>query len=180
MLKIKRRTVLLLVNKGILVGVIRKMGTRSLCLISKSSADALKDKYERALTMDESAKKLKIKRHHVMDLVHDKLLEPLRGPTIEGGKIWLFEEAALIKLLDNARESSVLCENDPSYTIGFQSAVLRLRTNTTTLIKAMLNQEIKSHWEQDKEGFCAFLFSDDDLRQYRIRKREKQLHTDFP
>jgi TniQ len=170
MLGIRQRTAIALVKKNILQGVVRKMGTKEMRLISKPGTEELKRRYDAAITMDESARTLGIKRNHVIELVHQKLLEPLRGPSIEGGKIWLFESDALTKLVQVVRKSCVSCSNDSMRKISFASAVLHLRISTPVLIKALLNLEIKSCWANNKEGFAAFLFSEEDLQQYRMKK----------
>lgn len=88
-----------LLNKGILRAVIRRAGNSSLILIERSSIEEFNREFSQAIYLDDVARLLHITVKRTMELVKAGLLNPLRGPIVDGCGDWKFSRREVEGLL---------------------------------------------------------------------------------
>jgi predicted DNA-binding transcriptional regulator AlpA len=159
-----------LVKKGLLEGLIRKMGSRELCLVDVESINRLKKRYNKALTVKETAEMLGISEKHVTNLAKSGCLEALRGPIIDGCAIWKFEREAIDKLLNRIKQTIVSDSDVPaSEMVDFHKAIHKLSLLSLKLenfVQVILERKIMPYGIGSKQGFAGLLFSKKEIRDY--------------
>lgn len=155
---------------GQLKAIVRAQGSTRLILIERAGALEFKQELDQSLYLKQVQVVLGISHKRVLELVACKLLNPLRGPLVDGCSDWRFSENEVKGLLDKIKEKvRAHGPQGSGQTISFLMAFRRLR-----YIPVLIGQFIEDISSgvvypcevNSKQGLNAFQFSKKLLTEY--------------
>lgn len=115
------------IASGRLRAVIRQEGKRRMVLINKDTLHKFKQVFDRSLYLKQVANILGLPNYRVLELIDCGLLNPLRGPNVDGTSDWRFDEDELFSLLNSIRKKiKPVAQSLGHNTISFLGAVRKL------------------------------------------------------
>jgi hypothetical protein len=168
-----------LVAIGRLKAIVRKQSNTRLILIERAGLMEFKHDLDQSLYLKQVQGLLGLSHKRVLELIACRLLNPLRGPSIDGCSDWRFSEHEVSGLLDQIKKkvksnAYVALGN----TVNLLMAVKRLNRLNVKIgqfIMDILEGEIAPCGEGEKSGLASFLFPKSQLVDYAGRKRKNCL-----
>lgn len=170
-LQIKHRRISGLVKRGLLQGNIRSMGSKLLCLVTKSSVDSLQKQYKKSVNITQAARLLGTSTENLKNLINSNAIEAIHAPGMAGGGKWKIPRENIGQLLDklNARRSAARPLKTLRKSVcNIESAALRLRISTADLVKVVLDNKIQPCNKQTARSLKKIEFLKEDLIRYKI------------
>lgn len=173
-----------LIASGKLKAIVRKQGYARLILIERVSLLEFKHELDQSLYLKQVEVLLGLSYRRVLELVAYGLLNPLRGPTVDGCSDWKFSEKEAKNLLHQIKRkvrSKELVRNVD--TISFLMALRRLRHAQILMgcfISDIFTGAIHPCVISSKRGLNAFQFSKRQIIEYVHRRlRKKRISMQF-
>jgi TniQ protein len=166
-LGIKRVKIPMLIEKGMLKGIVKKNKSRTFYLVDKSSLIKLKQKYDKAFTARDAARKLNISLRNLYALVRNGSLESLRGPASDGQSYLYIHSSALKTLMVSLAKRIENPNKQPLYkSLKFYKATRIVRMTTASLVRAVLDGKIKLAGQTHGRGLQSFRLTLDEITNY--------------
>jgi len=156
------RTVNDLIKAGKLKTITRRTHlNRKIVLVNARDVLTVRRRFESALNIRDTAERLGVCVQSVTDLIEQKCLQPLRGPTVDGYPGWRFTLESIKNLERQIIKRNV--QQDPeSPTITFHHAlkiVQRVGFDVGKFVRALLDGQINScHWNQEEKILAGLSF----------------------
>lgn len=122
----------------------RTSKNRKVVLVEAKGARIVQRQFATSLNTKETAKKLGISGQSVTDLIEQKCLQPLRGPSVDRYPSWRFKPATINDLKRKIRKR-IVEQNTDSETITFHHAlkiVQRIGYDVGKFVRALLDGQI--------------------------------------
>jgi len=166
------------VDKLIVIGqlkaIVQKQGNMRFILIERASVLKFKHELDQSLYMKQVQGLLGLSHKRVLELVTCRLLNPLRGPTVDGCSDWKFSEKEVKNLLHQIKRKVISNESVRKVdTISFLMAFRKLRGAQVLMgqfIKDIVAGEICPHGAGSKPGLNAFQFSKKKIAEYANKR----------
>lgn len=173
-LRIDGRGINSLLEVGKLKGIVRAEAKTRFILIERGSLIAFKNELDNSLSLCKTARLLSLTRSQVKDLIQCGLLNPLRGPSVDGCSNWSIRYKEVEELLNTTGESVPKKLGKIMHRmIGFLPALRKLRyvgVEPVQFLQAIIKGEIVPRQEIAAPGFQRFLFSERDIMNYGQQK----------
>ncbi len=166
-INIKHQRIPGLVKRGLLEGEIRKMGSKTLCLVAKSSAHRLRNQFKKSLNIIQATRLLGTSTENLKALIISNTVNTLNSPHSDGGGKWKIPQENLDQLLDKLNDRRCIAGPGKADTCKMESAALRLRISTADLVKAVLDEKILPCNEKPARCLKNFEFLKEDLFRYK-------------
>jgi hypothetical protein len=174
MLNVTPKSVDRLIAAGKLLVAKQGQSVPKIVLIEATSAQQFHEKLKGALNLRQTEKRLGLYREPVLQLVEDGLLNPLRGPTVDGCNKWQFSREEVNDLLglliSKVQQADRLNKGE---TLDLENTLRKLRRigcNYVTLAKAILQGEILPCGKRREPGISGLLFSAEQITNYVLGK----------
>lgn len=159
-----------LIRAGRLKAVIGSRGDDRIFFIEKKSLENLKAKLERSLFLKQVESILGVQFGRIKELVNCGLLNPLRGPDVDGCADWRVDKEEVASLLDRLvgklpRRRKV----DKREVVDFKfvlKSTARASVSLGVLLQAILDGEIKPVGRGKGAGLRCLLFSEKQIARY--------------
>lgn len=153
-----------------LKAVIGSRGNDRIFFIEKKSLENLKAKLERSLFLQQAERMLGVHCQRIKELVNCGLLNPLRGPDVDGCADWRVDSEEVASLLDRLvgklpRRRKV----DKREVVDFKfvlKSTARASVSLGVLLQAILDGEIKPVGRGKGAGLRCLLFSEKQIARY--------------
>jgi hypothetical protein len=163
-----------LINSGKLNAIIYNEGRKRRILIEAESVEKLKRELKEQVGLQEAARLLNVSTKLVLDMVRYGCIKSLRGPGVDGYKLWKFSRLEIDALLAHIAEK---IDEPPTSTakseaINFAKALLILRRRTSLgtghFVRAILDGVISPYAKTKKVGLHSFQFLKKTLSDYAV------------
>lgn len=156
----------------------------NIVLIESTSAQQLQEKLKDAFNFKQTGVRLGLHRTPVLELVESGLLNPLRGPTVDGCSDWKFSQEEVDNLLESL-EAKVQRANPHNKrgTLDLGSTLMKVRRvggSCGTLAQAILQRVIVPCDKSGKPGLSGFLFTAEQIANYvldELRLQVGEVHS---
>jgi hypothetical protein len=170
LLKVGVQSIDKLITVGKLKAIIKRQDRTRLILIERASLLGLKHELDQSLYLKQVQGLLGFSHKRVLELVTCGLLNPLRGPTVDGCSDWKFSEKEVKDLLHQINRRVRPNESvRPADAISFLMAFRKLRVTQVLMgqfIKDIFAGKIHPLGVSSKPGLDAFQFSKQQLTEY--------------
>lgn len=107
LLGIKRDTISALIAQGKLEGQTHKTASgRTSGTVSRCSVEAFRGEKAQWMTLADARKALKISRKRAHALLRSSALRPLRGPSVDGSRVWRFSAREVMALMSKRADTT--------------------------------------------------------------------------
>jgi hypothetical protein len=172
-----------LISINSLKAVVRQQGKSRLILIDRASLQAFKRELEQSLYLKQVEYLLGVSHKRILELVHYKLLNPLRGPTVDGCSDWRFSEeevkGLLSKIEKKVKLEAAMRDNNTINLLMALRKLNRVNVKIAQVIRAILDGEIVPCGKGEKTGLASFLFAKNLLDHYANEQRRSQIGQMF-
>lgn len=173
-----------LIKRGSLKAIVRDAGNLRLFLIDRASVEERKKIFDQALVLKQVQQLLGLIDRNVHELIGCGLLNPLRGPTVDGSSYWKFHAREITNLLaefESKTSGSIFPEPNKIISLGdVITKVKQYGMNLGVLVQAVVGGEITPCGRSEKPGLSGFLFSADQITDYaqsKLRLREGKIFS---
>lgn len=172
-----------LISAGRLKAIVRRQRGSRLILIERQNLLAFKRELDHSLYLKQVEGVLCLSHKRVLELVECQLLDPLRGPTVDGCSDWRFSGEEVKDLLRLVTETvkpsvSVASKDLVSFLMALRP-LSRVSVSLGQFLKDILGGEITPCGESAKPGLASFLFSKKQIADYASRQRRSQIEEVF-
>lgn len=178
MLKVGAQSIDQFIAVGKLKAIIRKQGKARLILIERDNLLEFKSALEQSLYLKQVQELLGLSHERVLELVTCRLLDPLRGPSVDGCSDWRFSEKAVKGLLEQIKEKVMSRTSvGRSRSIKFLTALRKLRRAQVSMghfIRCIMDGEIRPCGVSAKQGLPALQFFEWQVTEYAYRQTRPQ------
>jgi hypothetical protein len=178
LLKVGVQSIDQFIATGKLKATIRKQGKSRLILIERASLLEFKSALDQSLYLKQVQKLLGLSHGRVLELVTCGLLNPLRGPSVDGCSDWRFSEKAVKGLLEQIKEKVMPRTSvGRSGSINFLTALRKLRRAQVSMghfIRCIIDGEIHPCGVSAKRGLPALQFFEWQVTEYAYRRTRPQ------
>jgi hypothetical protein len=179
MLGVSAESIEKLLNKGILKAVVHCLEKSRLILIEMASIQEFKVKFGQSIFLPRAAELLQITLKRTLELVRAGLLNPLRGPVIDGRSDLKFSCFEIEDLVNKVK--SKVPQNSSTKTRGTLKLVRALKKisfigiSTDIFIRDILEGKINPCGKGKDAGLACLLFTDQELSSYMGNKLRNQV-----
>jgi hypothetical protein len=163
LLKVGVQSIDQLIAVGKLKAIVRKQSKARLILVERACLLEFKSDLDQSLYLKQVQGLLGLSHRRVLELVACGLLNPLRGPTVDGCSDWRFSEKEVKDLLDMIKKTVQLRESiETEGTVSFLMAFRKLgraHISMGQFIKDIFSTEVYPCEVSSKPGLDAFQFS---------------------
>lgn len=173
LLDIKHQRIPGLVSQGFLRGNVKKMGSRTLCLVDKDSIASLKTRYKECKNLTHTARYLGTGTNNVREMIRNKSLDALHGPSTGNSGKWKITQKAINELFCRMDEAIIAINQDSqlsSVIYPLPKAALHLRISVAELVQAVLDREIRPSVKKPGHKLSSYLFSPANLAEFKKDK----------
>lgn len=170
LLKVGVQSIDKLISIGTLTAIVQRQANTRLILIERSGLLEFKHELDQSLYLKQVQGLLALSHRRVLELVACGLLNPLRGPIVDGCSDWKFSEKEVKNLLYRIKRK--LRPGEPvrnDALISFLMSLRKLRVARIFIgqfIKDILAGEIRPLGASSKSGLNAFQFSKKQIAEY--------------
>jgi hypothetical protein len=172
-----------LISAGRLKAIVRHQGRSRLILIERHSLLAFKLELDHSLYLKQVEGRLGLSHKRVLELVDHRLLNPLRGPTVDGCSDWRFSREEVNGLLCSVKEkvkpSVSVAPKDLMSLLMALRRLGRVNVGLGQFVRSILDDEITPCEESETTGLASFLFSKRQVADYAGKQRRSQLGEVF-
>jgi hypothetical protein len=173
LLKVGVQSIDQLIAVGKLKAIVRKQGKAKLILIERASLLEFKGDLDQSLYLKQVQGLLGLSHRRLLELVACGLLNPLRGPTVDGCSDWRFREKEVEDLLDKIKKTirssaPIEAEDTVSFLMAFRK-LNRAHIAMGQFIKDIFTGEVYPCEVSSKTGLDAFQFSKRLIAEYVCR-----------
>jgi len=155
-------TVNSLIETGKLKTMSRQIGpNRNVVLVERDHVEAVRREFREALGMQETAQTLGVDVQSVTDLIEQKCLQPLRGPTVDSYPAWRFKKASVDDLRRQIKRQIVPQLADaPATTFHHALKILhRVGYDAGRFVRALIDGQIAPcSWDSKKKTLADLNF----------------------
>lgn len=178
LLKVGTQSIDKFIAIGRLKAIVRAQGRTRLILIERAAVLEFKHELDRSLYLKQVQGLLGLSHTRVLELVAYKLLNPLRGPLVDGCSDWRFSGREVNGLLERAKEKVKASKAEVGASTSFMMALrmlARVKVGMGQFVRAILEGEVVPCGESLDSGLNTLLFSKVDLSEYAFRQRCNQI-----
>jgi predicted XRE-type DNA-binding protein len=182
LLKISFEGIDRLIAAGKIKAIVRPRGRGRLILIDKESLKEFHREHNQSLYQKQVVKVLGIPHKRVLELIDYKLLNPLRGPNIDGCRDRKFSNKEVHDLLTKTRGKARAGKMGVNITVSLSLAfrnLIRNRVGMGKFVKAILDGEISPCGVSTKTGLGGLLFLKEQISTYVCKHRREQTGETF-
>lgn len=179
MLAVGAESIEKLINKGILKAVVHSLEKSRLILIEMASIQEFKVKFGQSIFLPRAAELLQITLKRTMELVSAGLLNPLRGPAVDGRSDLKFSCYEIEDLVNKVK--SKVPQNSSTKNRGTLKLVRALKKisfigiSTDIFIRDILEGNINPCGKGKDAGLACLLFTEQELSVYMGNKLRNQV-----
>lgn len=175
------RTIQRLVKQGVLKPYKQRENqdpTQTLKLLKRSDVVELRQKWHEAITLERAVQLLGVSKDVILQLVHAKLLNAVRGRSVDGSLNWKLSHQSIAVLIDDLRHKVV--ETVPDEAPNFVSLVEATQMlsgygyNMVSIIGHLRNRELHGAWVGKHERLDQLRVSRKDIQDLAEAIRKKQ------
>ena len=159
-----------LIAVGQIEAIVRKQGNARLILIERDSLHMFKRELDQSLYLKQVQALLGISHKRVLELVHHGLLNPLRGPTVDGCSDWRFSKKEAQGLLDQINKKIIrpvsIANNSAMNFLMALRKLKRAHVGMVQFIESILKDEVSPCGISTKPGIASFQFSKKEISEY--------------
>jgi TniQ len=159
-----------LIASGKLKAIVGRKGEQRLFLVEKASLEELKEKLERSLFLKQVERLLGVHFERIKELIECSLLNPLRGPEVDGCSDWRFDQNEITGLVERlTRGLSRKRGPDKKKALSFRLVLRKIGRagiSLGTLLQSVLDGEIKPCSRSKENGLRSLLFREKQITDY--------------
>ena len=148
-------TIDILIETGKLKTMSRPIGpNRNVVLIERDDVEAVRREFRETLSLQETAQTLGIEVQSVTDLIEQKCLQPLRGPTVDSHPAWRFKKASIDDLRRQIKRQIISpLPNSPAITFHHALKILqRVGYDAGRFVRALIDGQVTPcSWNSNKK-----------------------------
>ena len=168
-LRVSREWVDYFFDHGEIAGIRKKVKERNICLIEKESLFSLKKVFSMSISFPEAKAFLGVGEKALNSLIESGLIQPLRGPGVDGFFRRRFSKESLEKFISSIKIKNKTDE-DNLKTISFSTCLRKLiflRIGIVELINLMnQNVLVPCGYSKNKKGLQLLMFYEADVLEY--------------
>lgn len=156
-----------LITSGKLKAVVQRQGERNFVLIERASLVDLRTRLERALGIKQLSSLLSLRTKRILSLVEAGILNPLRGPSVDGCAVWKFRASEAEEILENFR--SRLSESPDGEALNFATVLARLNRagiKLNAFVSAVFIGRVRPCGLSNRKGLSEFMFPEEQVADF--------------
>ncbi|HWS99692.1 MAG TPA: TniQ family protein [Pyrinomonadaceae bacterium] len=174
LLKVGVKSIDNLIAAGRLKAVVRRQGNTRLILIERASLLNFKRELEQSLYLKQVQGILGVTHERALELINCKLLNPLRGRSVDGCSDWRFSEKEVKGLLEQIKKkvtpvTSVGTDGTISFLMAFRK-LGRAQISMGQFIRDIIDDEIYPCGISSKQGLAAIQLSKKQVTEYVYKR----------
>ncbi len=178
-LNTKRGALIDLIKAGKLAAIVKRVGPNyTQYLIERQGVEQLKSQWQTLIGDKQVAAILNIGKRMVVTLAKEGILRPVRGKTVDGHPVWLFEEESIRSFASKYQSQDALDNSSsPGDFVPLHSAVKYLsflKVGMTGLIRLVDEGRLKPALDPTRAGLAAMIFNKSDLQKLVEADSEKR------
>jgi hypothetical protein len=156
-----------LITSGKLKAVVQRQGVRNFVLVERASLVGLQTALERALGIKQLGSLLSLRSKRILSLVEAGILNPLRGPSVDGCAVWKFRDSEAEGILEKFR--SRLSEPPDGEVVNFAMVLARLDhagIKLSAFIRAVFLGRVRPCGLSNNKGLSEFIFPEEQVSDF--------------
>ncbi|MGB7923483.1 MAG: hypothetical protein WCF57_09580 [Pyrinomonadaceae bacterium] len=182
LLKVGVQSIDQLIAAGKLKAIVYKQGKTRLILVERARLLEFKSDLDQSLYLKQIQELLGLSHRRVLELITCGLLNPLRGPSVDGCSDWRFAEKEVKGILDQIKKkmrprTSVGRDGTISFLMALRK-LRRIQIGIGQFIRAIFKDEIYPCRVSAKLGLTSFQFCKDQISEYVDTFKQRRSNMD--